>query len=84
MEFIVAAPSSEIKLAQLITLAITTGPDGDNDPQRPLASIQLSGSVDSSGGSDNRAGTFTAMSKTQQRYKGLGSAPVAVKRTVYF
>jgi len=84
VEFIVSAPSSEIKLAQLITLAITTGPDGDNDPQRPLASIQLSGAVDSSGGNDNRAGTFIAMSKTQQRYKGLGSAPVAVKRTVYF
>jgi Multicopper oxidase len=84
VEFIVSAPSSEIKLAQLITLAITTGPDGDNDPQRPLASIQLSGSVDSRGGSENRAGTFTAMSKTRQLYKGLGSAPVAVKRTVYF
>jgi FtsP/CotA-like multicopper oxidase with cupredoxin domain len=84
VEFIVSAPSSAIKLAQLITLAITTGPDGDNDPQRALASIQLSGSVDSSGDSDNRAGTFTAMSKTWQLYKGLGSAPVAVKRTVYF
>ena len=74
VEFIVAAPSSEIKLAQLISLAITTGPDGDNDPQRPLASIQLSGSVDSSGGNDNRAGTFIA--KLSSATKGLGQLPL--------
>jgi hypothetical protein len=68
----------------LLTLGINTGPFGDNDPQRPLATIQLTGDDTADGGSDNALGTFTATSTTQQRFAGLASAPIAVKRTVFF
>ena len=34
VEFIMAGPSQKVKSAQLLTQAIVTGPDGDNDPLR--------------------------------------------------
>lgn len=39
-EFLVSAPPHSVTDARLVTLAINTGPDGDNDPQRTLATIQ--------------------------------------------
>jgi len=84
VEFIVSAPPSSVQLAQLMTLGINTGPLGDNDPQRPLATIQLVGDDNPDGANDNRVATFTAASTTQQRFAGLASAPVAVRRTVFF
>jgi len=56
VEVIVSAPPPSVQLAQLVTLAIHTGPIGDNDPQRPLATIQLSASADAIGGKDNKVG----------------------------
>ena len=84
VEFIVSAPPTSVQLAQLLTLGINTGPFGDNDPQRPLATVQLTSDDTADGGSDNAVGTFTAVSTTQQRFAGLGTAPVAVQRTVFF
>jgi FtsP/CotA-like multicopper oxidase with cupredoxin domain len=83
VEVIVSAPPSTVQLAQLITLGINTGPGGDNDPQRPLATIQL-GSPDTIASTDNRVGSFTKLSTTQRRFGGLGTAPVAATRTVFF
>jgi FtsP/CotA-like multicopper oxidase with cupredoxin domain len=91
VEFIVSAPPSSVQLAQLITQRINAGPISIyNDPQRPLATVQLTGGDDptdvndSDAGADDKVGTFTAMSTTQNRFAGLGSAPVAMKRTVFF
>jgi FtsP/CotA-like multicopper oxidase with cupredoxin domain len=84
VEVIVSAPPGSVQLAQLLTLGINTGPFGDNDPQRPLATIQLTGDDTADGGNDNAVGTFTAVSTTQQRFAGLASAPIAVKRKVFF
>ena len=39
-EFILDGPSAAVKNAVFQTLNIDTGPDGDNDPQRTLATIQ--------------------------------------------
>jgi hypothetical protein len=39
-ELMVTGPSSTGTNASLVTVAINTGPDGDNDPQRTLATIQ--------------------------------------------
>jgi FtsP/CotA-like multicopper oxidase with cupredoxin domain len=83
VEFIVAAPPSTVQLAQLITQGINTGPFGDNDPQRPLANIQLTNNY-SDGGSDDRLPSFTALNASQQRFAGIASAPIAVRRTVFF
>jgi FtsP/CotA-like multicopper oxidase with cupredoxin domain len=41
-EFIVTGPSANIKNATLTTLSVDTGPDGDNDPTRPLATVKVS------------------------------------------
>jgi FtsP/CotA-like multicopper oxidase with cupredoxin domain len=38
-EFIVTGPSAKVKSAQFLTLKVDTGPDGDTDPTRALASI---------------------------------------------
>ena len=38
-EFVVTAPGPRVKSAQLVTLKVDTGPDGDNDPLRPVAVI---------------------------------------------
>ncbi len=85
VELIVKAPPASVQLAQLLTLGINTGPDGDNDPQRPLATIKLAKPDDDrDGGNDDKVGSFTAMTPNRQRFAGLGSAPVAVKRTVFF
>jgi FtsP/CotA-like multicopper oxidase with cupredoxin domain len=83
VEFIVPAPPPSVHLAQLITLPINTGPLGDNDPQRPLATIQLV-DQEASADSDGAVPAFTALNSRLNRFAGLGTAPVAVKRTVYF
>ncbi len=87
-EFIVTGPSSTVKNATLLTLNVDTGPIGDNDPQRPLATIEAS-----NGGHDQAMDyaeepglTMPAVSGTlgPQRFEGLGSAAVTARRTLYF
>ncbi len=80
--FIVSAPPPSVQLAQLVTLAINTGPLGDNDPQRPLATIEL-------GAGDNSAAVehvpaFQSVNAKSQRFAGLAAAPIAERRVVYF
>jgi FtsP/CotA-like multicopper oxidase with cupredoxin domain len=82
VEFIVSAPSASVRLAQLITLAINTGPLGDNDPQRPLATIQLVNSLPPD--SDGPIPSFVSLNTNLQRFAGLASAPVVAERHVYF
>jgi FtsP/CotA-like multicopper oxidase with cupredoxin domain len=79
-EFIVTGPSSRVKSAQFLTLVINTGPDGDNDPQRTLATIQatddvpdLAANIPSASGLPN-----------PQRFEGLAEATVSAHRTLYF
>ena len=81
----VSAPPPRVSLAQLVTLNILTGSDGDDDPNRPVFTIQVVGNVDNDEpASDDRVGQFTALNANQKRFAGLGSAPIAVKRTVFF
>ena len=84
VEFTVSAPPSSVQLAQLITMGINSGPLSIyNNPQRPLATVQLS-SEEEDDGNGRKVGTFSAMSTTQKRFAGLGSAPVTAKRTLFF
>ncbi|HKV54610.1 MAG TPA: multicopper oxidase domain-containing protein [Candidatus Binataceae bacterium] len=80
-EFIVIAPPPSVKNAAFLTLAIDTGPDGDNDPQRTLAKIQLV----------NRSSALAGLTMPKilgpaniQRFEGLRTATVTAKRTLYF
>ena len=83
VEFIVSAPPRSVQLAQLITLGINTGPLGDDDPQRPLATIQLVDSAPSIG-ADGVLPVFTSVNTSSQRFAGLADAPIAARRVVYF
>ncbi|MGI8569963.1 MAG: multicopper oxidase domain-containing protein [Methylocella sp.] len=85
VEFIVPAPPTSVRLAQLVTLGINTGSFGGNDPQRPLATIKLvSPANNRDGAAKDNTGAFAAMDARRPRFAGLGSAPIAIRRTVFF
>jgi FtsP/CotA-like multicopper oxidase with cupredoxin domain len=82
VEVIVSAPPSSVRLAQLIRLAVDTGPDGDYDPQRPLATIQPVNVLSAS--ASRLAAAATAPKVNARRFAGLASAQIAARRTVFF
>ncbi len=80
MEFIVTGPSQNVKNARFITQAIETGPNGDNDTQRTLATIVP---VSSPEALEAKANT-KVLKPWRQRFEGLATAPVMTKRLLYF
>lgn len=85
VEIIVNAPSSSVKLAQLRTQFISTGPAGDEDPNRPLATVQLvrdEASVKPAG--DDRVPKFTRLNTNQQLFGGLANMPMGVTHNLNF
>ncbi|MGD0144491.1 MAG: multicopper oxidase domain-containing protein [Rhizomicrobium sp.] len=77
-EFIVTAPGNTVKTATLSTLGIDTGPAGDVDPPRPLATIEtIKGS----------AGLPIVQARNgrphQQRFKDLVAAAPTATRSLY-
>jgi len=87
-EFIVTGPSSSVKNATLLTLNVDTGPIGDTDPQRPLATIQTNGGTKqhTRDDADEPDLTMPAVSGAAgpQRFEGLASATPTAQRTLYF
>jgi FtsP/CotA-like multicopper oxidase with cupredoxin domain len=81
-EFIVSAPESTIKAAQLVTLNVPTGPDGDNDPRRTLANIETSLAARTEE-SDERV-SFDYGACWGQRFQGLATCHVTARRRLYF
>jgi FtsP/CotA-like multicopper oxidase with cupredoxin domain len=88
-EFIVIGPSAKVKKATLSTLRVDTGPGGDNDPLRPLASIQ----VTQAGATASLAGqpsshllSIPQVSKAPgpERFEGLATAKVSARRKLFF
>jgi FtsP/CotA-like multicopper oxidase with cupredoxin domain len=78
-EFIVTAPTASVKKAVFQTLNIATGPDGDNDPTRPLAVIKTSAVA------PPLPVTETASAKVAgNRFAGLASVTPTATRTLYF
>src|SRR4029077_1820660 len=72
VEFIVSAPPRAVQLAQLITLGINTGPLGDNDPPRPLATIQLT-EDDSSSERDDSARRASGNDRMVPAFKSVNT-----------
>jgi FtsP/CotA-like multicopper oxidase with cupredoxin domain len=75
----VTGPSSKVKNATLLTLNVDTGPDGDNDPTRPLASIATTASPP----------PLPVIPSPwhpayHQLFEDLAHAPLTAKRTLYF
>jgi FtsP/CotA-like multicopper oxidase with cupredoxin domain len=69
-EFIVTCPSSSVQSAALMTLNVDTGPDGDNDPTRPIAAIHASDDAPEL--------------PHKQRFAGLEREKPSAERTLYF
>jgi len=85
VEFLVQAPASTVKVAQLVTNNINTGPQGDCDPTRPIFNIVLtSDTAAAQQASDDKVGSFTGLSTSQQRFGGLSSQPISTTRTFQF
>jgi FtsP/CotA-like multicopper oxidase with cupredoxin domain len=85
VEFIVSAPSAGVRVAQLVTLNILSGLNGDDAPNRPIFNMQvLAGRDDDEPADDDRVGHFAALNPKQKRFAGLAVAPIAVRRVVFF
>jgi FtsP/CotA-like multicopper oxidase with cupredoxin domain len=84
VEFIVNAPAPSVSLAQLVTLNILTGTNGDDDPNRPIFNIRLQSEEAAQTMAGGRIGPFTAFNPNQNRFAGLATAPIAAKRVVFF
>ncbi len=83
-EFIVTGPAPSVRKAKLLTLNIDTGPDGDNDPQRPIVAIATSGTSGSGAVESAHLMPMVSASPTPQRFAGLANARVTAKRKLYF
>lgn len=79
-EFIVTGPDQTVRNATLLTLNVDTGPDGDDDPQRPLISIKTSPTAPEP---PIAVGQVSAPANPQ-RFTGLATAKVTAKRKLYF
>jgi len=89
VEFLVQAPASTVKVAQLVTNNINNGPQGDCDPTRPIFNIVLSNtdtfaSASFASASDDYVGPYTDLTTSDQRFGGLNSQPVSATRTFQF
>jgi FtsP/CotA-like multicopper oxidase with cupredoxin domain len=86
VEFLVNAPPPTVHLAQLITQNINTGPLGDDDPTRPLATIQLVPATVANAAlpADGLVPASTGVDTTKQLFGGIMGVTPAVTRIVYF
>ncbi|MGC2492895.1 multicopper oxidase family protein [Candidatus Binatus sp.] len=80
-EFIVTGPSKSVKNATFLTLNIDTGPIGDIDPNRPLATLTNPKSYDQTPQPDMPAASGAP---GPQRFEGLADAKPTTQRTLYF
>jgi FtsP/CotA-like multicopper oxidase with cupredoxin domain len=86
VEFLVNAPASTVKVAQLVTQNIQSGPLGDDAPTRPLLTMQVVGDTDTDEPAlDDKVPAFSgSLDTTKQRFGGIMSVTPAVTRTVFF
>jgi hypothetical protein len=89
VEFLVKAPATTVKSAQLIAQFINSGPLGDTIPTRPLLNIKLAGhppgaTTLAAASPDALVPAFTALSTSQQRFAGIMSVTPSLTRTVFF
>jgi FtsP/CotA-like multicopper oxidase with cupredoxin domain len=80
VEFIMTGPAMTVKLARFMTLIINTGPDGDNDPGRPLILITPNPAAPTPA----LTVPITTAALGPQRFAGLASATPNTSRQLYF
>ncbi|HEY0759067.1 MAG TPA: multicopper oxidase domain-containing protein [Acidisarcina sp.] len=81
-EFIIDPPGPLVKSARLLTLNVDTGPDGDNDPQRPLAVITTRQNAGAQ--ALLRVPEVSGPPVARARFQALRSATPTVHRKLYF
>ena len=79
-EFIVTGPPAKVRNATLLTLDINTGPVGDNDPQRPLATINPTDITTQ----PRVVMPIPSSAPNPQQFEGLHDAVVTRHRHLYF
>ena len=79
-EFIVTGPPAKVRNATLLTLDINTGPVGDNDPQRPLATINPTDITTQ----PPVVMPIPSSAPNPQQFEGLHDAVVTRHRHLYF
>jgi FtsP/CotA-like multicopper oxidase with cupredoxin domain len=79
-EFIVTGPSAKVRNAILLTLNVNTGPVGDNDPQRPLATIKPTKTATR----PSVIMPIPSSAPNPQQFEGLHDAAVTRHRHLYF
>ena len=84
VEFIVQAPPSSVKLAQLVAQFIDSGPLGDDLPERPLLTMQLVDYDNDEPLADDRVGQFSTLNTSLRRFGGIMNVKPSLTRTVYF
>jgi len=84
VEFTVNAPSSSVKLAQLVTQNIPSGPLGDDAPTRPLITMRLGNEENESIAGDAKVPQFTGLNTSLQRFGGIMNVTPSLTRTVFF
>jgi FtsP/CotA-like multicopper oxidase with cupredoxin domain len=81
VEFVVTGPAKSVKNATLMTLNVDTGPDGDNDPVRPLATIKASATA---ANPTLSVGSVSGPPPLKMRFWGLAEAKPVKQRKLYF
>jgi len=79
-EFIMTGPSLRVKNATLLTNGVDTGPDGDNDPTRPIATLKASANAPE----PPLLVPTARVRAARQRFEGLRTATVTAQRKLYF
>lgn len=80
VEFLIKAPSSTVKVAQLVTNNINNGPDGDCDPTRPIFNIKLINTASTA----DTIPVSTGISTSQQKFGGTNNMTISATRTFQF
>jgi FtsP/CotA-like multicopper oxidase with cupredoxin domain len=84
VEFIVNAPPSTVRVAQLVAQLINTGPLGDDIPTRPLLTMHVVPDDDDEPLNDDRVPAFTGLDTSRQMFAGITNVTPSVTRTVFF
>jgi FtsP/CotA-like multicopper oxidase with cupredoxin domain len=91
VEFILVGPTRQVRKAQFLTLAVNTGPDGDNDTRRVIAKIKTTNAQAEAADIIQEARTsaeptVSGISQVSsiQRFAGLRAARVTARRRLYF
>jgi FtsP/CotA-like multicopper oxidase with cupredoxin domain len=89
VEFLVNAPGRSVKVAQLVTQNIIDGPLGDDDPTRPLLSMQLgsagmAAAANTAATPDSAVPAYTALDTSRQLFGGIANQAPSLTRTIFF